>query len=591
MKRSEIAGRRYRSLDTETGLIAKGNIAPPFVCLTTAVQGELAELLTPWDDPMLELRILSWLEDESLVIVTANGNYDFLVLVNHYPGLIHAVFNAYEDGRIICLQTRQKLMDLSFDGNIETKRYNLAVLETRYDLGDRSADKTGVDVWRLRYAELLNVPKAEWPEAASEYALADASETLKVAWEQDRAILNEPPRQDITVGLHSAAAFALDLVKAQGMWIDRERVEALQVELDALLSDEKLKPLIDAGILRPAQPPRAFANGCGKMTKGKKASVDTKKLQTYFAGIYHRLGMQPALTDGGKDKEEDKKKIATGAEPLSLLLSKLKYGDTILECWEARQAVNKLKTTYVPHMLEGIIYSNFDYLKSTGRVSSKGSELFPSMNSQNVPRVSGKLSIRECHIPRPGYIFCAIDYSGLELCSAAQQLHTIVGHSTLLESINRGIDSHAFLGAQICHKWDADFARTCMHMGVQGKEQIYEAFMALKVDDPKTFKHYRTFAKPTGLGYPGGLGPETFMEFARTTYGVTVTMEEAKELRALWHATYPEWKHTSNGSTTSTTHITWANCSTSHRWVCAERPLPTVPLPTATPCSLRPQRA
>lgn len=489
---------------------------------------------------MLELRILSWLEDESLVLVTANGNYDFLVLVNQYPGLIHAVFDAYEKGRIVCLQTRQKLMDLAYDGDITSKRYNLAALETRYGLGDRSDQKKGDDVWRMRYAELLGIPKIDWPEAASEYALADASQTLAVAWEQDRSIKNEPPRQDITLGLHSAAAFALDLVKAHGMWIDEDRVTALSDALDELLSDDALRPLIEAGILRPAEPPRPYANGCGKMKAAKKASVDTKKLQEYFSSVYHRIGIPPVLTDGGKDGKN--KKIATGAEPLSLLLSKIKYGDEILECWEARQEVNKLKTTYLPHLKEGIVYSNFDYLKATGRVSSRGSDLFPSMNSQNIPRIAGKLSIRECHIPRPGYIFCAIDYSGLELCSAAQQLQRIVGHSTLLESINRGIDSHAFLGAQICHKWDADFARTCMHMGVRGKEEIYEAFMAMKVDDPKTFKHYRTFAKPTGLGYPGGLGPETFMQFARTTYGVIVTMDEAVELRELWHSTYPEWK-------------------------------------------------
>jgi DNA polymerase I-like protein with 3'-5' exonuclease and polymerase domains len=193
-------------------------------------------------------------------------------------------------------------------------------------------------------------------------------------------------------------------------------------------------------------------------------------------------------------------------------------------------------------LYEGIIYANFDYLKASGRISSRGSDLFPSMNSQNIPRIAGKLSIRECHIARPGYILCASDYSGLELCSAGQQTFRIVGHSTLMNSINAGIDSHAFLGAQICHKWDADFARTCLVMGARTKDEIYGAFLEMKVDNPKLFKHYRTFAKPTGLGYPGGLGPAKFMEFARTSYEVPVTMEEAIELRELWHETYPEWK-------------------------------------------------
>ena len=62
-------------------------------------------------------------------------------------------------------------------------------------------------------------------------------------------------------------------------------------------------------------------------------------------------------------------------------------------------------------------------------------------------------------------------------------------------------------------------------------------------DEFRFYKHWRKFAKPVNLGYPGGLGPSTFVTYAASEqYGVNVTEEEAKTLRELWKQTYPEMK-------------------------------------------------
>jgi len=40
--------------------------------------------------------------------------------------------------------------------------------------------------------------------------------------------------------------------------------------------------------------------------------------------------------------------------------------------------------------------------------------------------------------------------------------------------------------------------------------------------------------------YPGGLGPETFITFAKTTYDVDITKDKAIELKKLWLDAFPE---------------------------------------------------
>jgi len=54
------------------------------------------------------------------------------------------------------------------------------------------------------------------------------------------------------------------------------------------------------------------------------------------------------------------------------------------------------------------------------------------------------------------------------------------------------------------------------------------------------YKHYRTFAKPVGLGYPGGLGVRTLCSLAAATYHFRVSEAESKQAREVWKSTYRE---------------------------------------------------
>jgi DNA polymerase-1 len=53
-------------------------------------------------------------------------------------------------------------------------------------------------------------------------------------------------------------------------------------------------------------------------------------------------------------------------------------------------------------------------------------------------------------------------------------------------------------------------------------------------------KEYRQLAKALSFGFPGGLGAATFTAYAKATYGVTVSEDEAVSYKQLWLATFPE---------------------------------------------------
>ena len=251
--------------------------------------------------------------------------------------------------------------------------------------------------------------------------------------------------------------------------------------------------------------------------------------------------------------------------------------DPLLSVLDDRNKVKKIVTDYLPKMhytdpVTGItepakiIRGNFNSLVTTGRTSSYTSKMYPSRNEQNVHPF-----VRPCTVPREGYVIVSTDYSGMELGTLAQMCINLFGESELANKINAGIDVHAYLAAQIAYHKDDEFMKVCDDSSEGDKDAIYEMFISAKndknscdelfpafcqvyrhehpelsADKPVTydnfFKHYRTLAKPVGLGYPGGLGAATLVTLAKAQYGLVFSVELAKELKEIWLETYPEMK-------------------------------------------------
>jgi DNA polymerase-1 len=53
-------------------------------------------------------------------------------------------------------------------------------------------------------------------------------------------------------------------------------------------------------------------------------------------------------------------------------------------------------------------------------------------------------------------------------------------------------------------------------------------------------KSSRQMAKAANFGFPGGLGAKRFVDYARDSYGVVLTEEQARRLQQNWRKTFPE---------------------------------------------------
>lgn len=530
--------------DFETRLIgpnAEGDVivAPKAICASMA-----------WGDAPVETRLYAGPElhdaiqtvflDDDIELVIHNAAFDLCVICESFPDLIPLVIAKIDAGKVHCTLIREKLQNIASHGRVDalllpdgTKDrilYSLNALGKKYLGTDRSAEKDSADSWRTNYDRLEGLTAAEYPPEASAYAIQDAVDALLIFNAQEESARDLIVPGFPTEALNVAADFALKRMSCRGIAIDQERRAQVAAMVAEDLTPEKLAPLYQAGVLNPEEPPRPHKTNAGKLTKGKPASVNTKALRERVEAVAARVGYELKQTDGGK--------TSTDGE----VLEELRVHDEVLEAYAQRQHAHKLVTTYLP-ALEGAkrVHPAYDCVKETFRTSSYADKLYQfSLNVQNQdPR------IRPCFVPSEGKLFASIDYSGIELACLGQKIKTIFGSSTLLDQINQGIDPHAYLGSVLAYYLDANFRSACDENGAD-REAVYRAFLAFKVHlNPKGrafFKHYRTLAKPTGLGYPGGLGPETFVAYAKAVYGIVVDLQTATVLRDLWHQAYPEMR-------------------------------------------------
>jgi DNA polymerase-1 len=564
------------ALDFETFLFHEGNIAPKPVCLSWAMEdpdnlGTVAASGVQGNDDLFAMGAMlqQAFEDDDFEIICQGTRFDLSIVHEHFPVLRTAMYDALEDDRITDTELREKLLNLAEFGKLrfldapesewddpdnppkgQPILYNLAALVMKYEQIDITEAKTDEYAWRTNFDALDGIPADEYPEEAYEYAIGDAQHLIVVAHAQDmREYSNGAPAAFPTQYFQTYASFALALMTGTGMRIDPEMRDKIIAKIKRELTPDKIQLLVDKGIVIPAQPERPYENGAihrkgplagqPKMKMATKEKGSAKKLQEHIANLCaaHRIECDVSDKTG---------KPSTTKAFLSRLAAQTH--DPTVEQWLFRQGYQKLITTYLPQQLRldalgnrtdevaEIVHANFNVLVETGRTSSFAGNAYPSFQGQNQHP-----EIRPCFLaPTPGWWLLSVDYSALELVSLAQKCYDLFGYSVLRDQINAGRDVHSFLGTALARTLNTDFGGAVA--GLDALEE-YEVFMALKTGAPveQAFhKHWRKFAKPTGLGYPGGLGPYTFVEYAYGTYEVKTTVEEARQLKQVWLETYPE---------------------------------------------------
>ena len=182
----------------------------------------------------------------------------------------------------------------------------------------------------------------------------------------------------------------------------------------------------------------------------------------------------------------------------------------------------------------------FRTMMETGRTSMVGAI------RQNMPKAGG---VRECIVPRPGYVFVQCDYSQIELLALAYVIDSLFKReSSLTLAIRSGVDCHLALA---CHPLlglglTYDVAKAHRKEGnrlleLAGSDRS-EAECASPLYDWALFDRIekaRFNAKAANFGFPGGMMPRKFLITAKKQ-GVVLTLEQATALRLAWLETWPE---------------------------------------------------
>lgn len=465
--------------------------------------------------------------DVTLGLVGKDGSF--------FEAVMQRIFAMLDRGMVEDTILRERLIDLAEGtlgkdhasltdaGNPRRKRYTLAALSKKY---------LGVDLdkftWRTGYHSKLNKDLSEYEDGALKYVVDDVSKALQVAARQQlRAQLHGLPvgSRIPNSAEQTKAAWSFQLISSWGVRTDRSKVQKLDAELDHW-SGRFINVLKDTGLIRK--------DGKDEGTR------DTKLAQKLVLEAYKKEGLPVPMSESGMNVS------LSGAVLEDITLIRLRGNSREerlnadgqldeeelfkepLYAYSQYTSIQKLKNTYIPVLYSGVDYpinARFETILESGRASSY------KPNLMNLPRGGFKTMlqrlqarVRQCFVPRPGFLYCSVDYNMLELCTLAQICIWMLGHSRLAEEINKGFDVHTLMAAE------------------QFLNIPYDEAMKKRKAKDKFVDDMRQLVKALNFGLPGGLGAASFVKFAKATYNVYVTEEEARELKQKWLAMWPEMR-------------------------------------------------
>lgn len=568
--------------DLETHRFGPGNLAPKPVCMSVCDHDDKAFVVATCESHFRDVL------EECLKSEMANMNiaFDMAVVLAHFPEFRSLIFDAYDAEAVYDIAVREKLLTLARTGDLEYAtlksgskvklEWKQSSLEKRLLGIDRTSEKEDEDAWRKNYDVLDGRPASDYPEEAYRYALEDAINAKKIFLHQQARA--EKENIDVLRAQHlsTRAAFSLYLSSCWGFAIDKPAVDELLAEMTEQWKPDAVKVvdgvtlpryghLLDAGILEPEVPSKPYGNqlaraerilGCRpldwlqhrevleaegiKFTNHKPAKYSDKAKAKRVLEVCKLHDIPIPRTDSWEEGKLEDECVRFDKEAQADLAG----FDDALDEYIDRKSIEKLVTTELPGLTSDRCHPRYDILKKTGRTSCFGNskkDKDPAYPSRNVQQIDPRA--RRVYIAGEGTVLCSSDYSAIELVSAAQKCISLFGQSTLGEKINQGYDPHAYLGSNIVTLMDPAWR------GSSDPDENYQLFLAKEREDEPYFKHYRTLAKPTGLGFWGGLGFKTFIGYAKATYGVDLVKiagsleaarDLAKQLKEVWFETYPE---------------------------------------------------
>jgi len=411
------------------------------------------------------------------LIVGFNIAFDMSVVCAEWPDLIPLVFDKYWRNEITCCELREKLIHLA-RGHLRWLRLGGGqVRHLVYSLDEVAELRLGIKM------------SAEWQLKFAELRNVPLSFWPKEAIDYATGDVTVPLQiyESQEADAHflddqfrsARAAFWLQLMSCWGMRVDEPSVREFARKTQQEYDAIKLE-LMAAGLVR-----RDGSRNVKAVQRRVLAAYVAKKAKTI-----------PATKTG----------IKTDSDTCE------RSGDPLLKKYSDFSSLGKTLSTDVKLLSRGLIQTRFEPLAETGRTTS-------SPNVQNWPTDEG---MRECIKAPLGWVFAVSDYSAFELRTWSQLCLKYLGVSRMSEFLNGGGDPHCELASKML---GISYLDAVNEFNADRKGRVYKP---------------RQASKAGNFGFPGGLTPPPFKEYARKNYGVDLTLERCEECRAHWLSAWPE---------------------------------------------------
>jgi DNA polymerase I-like protein with 3'-5' exonuclease and polymerase domains len=474
------------ALDCETTLIQDFEL--PNLVLVSVSDGQRTFILKPGQlDQFLRLH-----RDRSFIC--HNAAFDFRV-VEKYLRDSSLWWSIAESGRLHDTMILDQLIGLAESDEYPRPR-NLGQVAKQWSGMELNKE----DSFRTRYAELLRTDWSSVEEGFFTYAAKDAEATVR-SWQKMKLAAGKFSSIRrfglLTEQLQTLASIALADITANGMELDRELVvrnrEAFADRIQELIDQLQQLPKAEGLFKQNRQKTFFLMNE----TSGKP-SINQKRLREILQAIAEEKDLSPPST--GKTRE-----LTTSVKWWSAYAEE----DEFLKLWVQLEQTAKL-TQFFAGLTERRIHPKYSTLVRTGRTSCSGP------NIQQLPREGG---FREMVTASPGTVLLTVDFAAIELRTLASVCEKTFGFSRLAEVFRQRVDPHSYTAA--------------MFSGME-----LDHFLQL----PKSLlKPLRQKAKALNFGIPGGLGAKSLVSYAKHSYGVDLTVEEAEDFRQkLIAVVYPE---------------------------------------------------
>lgn len=371
------------------------------------------------------------------------------------------------------------------------------------DYMDKKYDKSKMEL----------IPKEE----LLQYAGGDVDACLRVAIKMQLALIANPTLKTFYRGLLHPAARAFESIELEGVVIDKAKWDSLYTEFSDQLSKAKDAAQSEFSVWLKSK------HVTIKMKS--KTKYDWSKLELTRGNLIaeHLFG-KPPYGKGLKPKMYSDK---TSSPSTTLQHIKMFENNPLVRDFIRSYLIYKKYSKAITTYLNGfgkhlqpdsrfhptyILGRGSDQYASSGTVSGRLSCKEPSF--QTIPK-HGDLAtrLRTAYVAPKGYKIMNVDFSQIELRVAAE----VAEESNMIETYVQGKDIHAMTASKTIN-------------------MDYDAFVALPKDKKKALRQQ---AKAINFGFLYGMGANGFKDYAATTYGVEVSVDEAEIFRDAFFKAYP----------------------------------------------------